>query len=161
LTSPLPAQARPAAFGRQLSHDDLLARVQVDQGGFRSPRSLIHVTVLLAWPRLPLRPATEFGATEDSAIYGTASYAFALSDTLSLTPQVGLSTGDGIETALGGVDDSYIDYSLTLGKTLKDGFTFSLAYVANTLESDPTSADFSAYSEEGQVVVGLKKSFDL
>lgn len=106
----------------------------------------------------------EFSATEESAIYATASYAIALSDSLTLTPQVGMSTGDGIELALGGIEDSYVDYSLTLGKTMKDGFVFSLAYVANTLDpedfddGDPTTFD---PSEHGQVVVGLKKTFDL
>ncbi len=106
----------------------------------------------------------EFSATEESAIYATASYAYALNDSLTLTPQVGLSTGDGIEAALGGIDDSYVDYSVTLAKTLKDGFTFTFAYVANTLDpadfddGDPTTFD---PSERGQVVVGLKKTFDM
>jgi len=106
----------------------------------------------------------EFSATEDSAIYATASYAISLSDSLTLTPQVGMSTGDGIETALGGIEDSYVDYSLTLGKTMKDGFLFTFAYVANTLDpedfddGDPATFD---PSEHGQLVVGLKKNFDL
>lgn len=100
----------------------------------------------------------EFGATEESEIYATASYAIALSDTLSLTPQVGSSSGDGVKLAFG---DAYVDYSLTLAKTLDAGFVFSLAYVANTLESDPAAPDFSPYSDKGQVVVGLKKTFGL
>lgn len=98
----------------------------------------------------------EFAATEESELYGTVSYAIALSDTLSLTPQVGFSSGDGVELAFG---DTYTDYSVTLAKTLKDGFTFSLAYVANTL--DPDDPATATYSEEGQAVVGIKKSFDL
>lgn len=105
----------------------------------------------------------EFSATEDEAIYATLSYTHSITDTLTITPQVGHSTGDGIETALGGVEDSYTDYSLTLAKTLKDGFAFSLAYVANTLDAEdfpPAPATFNPV-EEGQVVVGLKKTFDL
>lgn len=100
----------------------------------------------------------EFAFTEDSAIYGTVSYSHALSDTLTLTPQVGLSTGDGIETILV-TEDSYVDYSVTLAKTLKDGFVFSLAYVANTLDEEDFGA--AGLAEPGQMVVGLKKSFDL
>jgi uncharacterized protein (TIGR02001 family) len=106
----------------------------------------------------------EFSATEEAAIYATASYAFSLGPTLTLTPQVGMSTGDGVELALGGIEDSYVDYSLTLAKTLSDGFTFTFAYVANTLDpadfddGDPTTFD---PSERGQLVVGLKKAFDL
>lgn len=90
----------------------------------------------------------EFGATEDSAIYATASYAIALSDTLSLTPQVGFSTGDGVEATFG---DDYADYSLTLGKTLDNGFNFTFGYVGNSEDE----------IEKGQLVVGLKKSFSL
>ena len=106
----------------------------------------------------------EFSATEESAIYATASYAISLGESLTLTPQVGMSTGDGIETALGGIEDSYVDYSLTLAKALPDGLTFTLGYIANTLDpadfddGDPTTFD---PSERGQVVVGLKKTFDM
>lgn len=94
----------------------------------------------------------EYGATEESAIYATASYAIALSSSLSLTPQVGLSTGDGIELALGGAEDSYLDYSLTLAKSLDGGYSFSFGVVGNS-EEDLLGKE--------QVVVGLKKSFDL
>ncbi|MGQ0586915.1 MAG: TorF family putative porin [Gammaproteobacteria bacterium] len=106
----------------------------------------------------------EFSATEDSAIYATASYAFSISDSLTLTPQVGFSTGDGVEAALGGVDDSYVDYSLTLAKSLKDGFSFSLGYIANTLDPadyDDGDPDTFDPSERGQIVVGLKKTFEM
>lgn len=94
----------------------------------------------------------EFGATEDEGIYATASYAIALSDSLALTPQVGFSTGDGVEIALGGTEDSYMDYSLTLSKTLDAGFTFSFAVVGNS-EEDILGKE--------QLVIGLKKGFSL
>lgn len=95
----------------------------------------------------------EYGVTEDEAFYLTASYAFALSDTLSVTPQVGYSFGDGIETGLlGGTDDSYLDYSVTLSKSLDAGFVFSFGVVANS-EDDILGKE--------QLVIGLKKSFDL
>lgn len=94
----------------------------------------------------------EYGVTEDEAFYATASYAIPLSDTLSVTPQVGYSWGDGIETASGGTFDSYMDYSLTLAKTLDAGFSFSFGIVGNS-EEDTLGKQ--------QVVVGLKKSFDL
>lgn len=94
----------------------------------------------------------EFGATEDEGIYATASYAIALSDTLALTPQVGFSTGDGVEGALGGAEDSYADYSVTLTKTLKDSLSFSLGLVGNS-EEDILGKE--------QLVVSFKKGFDL
>lgn len=98
----------------------------------------------------------EFGATEESAIYATASYSIPLSETLSLTPQVGSTSGDGAELTFG---ESFVDYSLTLAKSLDGGVTFSIAYVANTLDADDPGYLFG--EEKGQVVVGLKKSFDL
>jgi uncharacterized protein (TIGR02001 family) len=93
----------------------------------------------------------EFSTTEDEAFYVTGSYAFALSDSLSLTPQVGYSFGDGIETLLG-TEDSYLDYSLTLAKTLEGGLTFTFGVYANS-EDDILGKE--------QLVVGLKKAFDL
>lgn len=95
----------------------------------------------------------EFFATEDEGIYATASYAIPLSGSLSLTPQVGYSFGDGVEATLATPGtDSWLDYSVTLAKTLDNGFTFSFAAVANS-EDDLLGKE--------KLVVGLKKSFDL
>ncbi len=100
----------------------------------------------------------EFGASEDEAFYLTASYAIALSDTLTLTPQVGYSFGDGVETGILGTplapatEDSYLDYSLSLSKTLEGGYTFTAAIAANS-EEDLIGKE--------SIYVGLKKAFDL
>ncbi len=94
----------------------------------------------------------EYGVTEDEAFYLTASFAIALSETLSITPQVGYSFGDGIEFGLLGTEDSYLDYSLTLAKSLEDGYTFTFGVYANS-EDDIIGKE--------QLVVGLKKAFDL
>lgn len=99
-------------------------------------------------------------------LYLTASAAIPLSETVTLTPQVGYSKGDGVETFVvalfeqgpDGVpgtgdedpDDNYFDYSLTLAKTLDAGFTFTFAAVGTNLEDD-----------DEKLVVGLKKSFDI
>ncbi|HEY0917064.1 MAG TPA: TorF family putative porin [Solimonas sp.] len=108
----------------------------------------------------------EFYTSEEAAFYVTTSYGFALSDTLTLTPQIGYSFGDGIEEAVFGggafggvgVPDSYLDYSLTLAKTLEGGYTFSFAVAANS--EDSASGTFGGLNKE-RVFVGLKKSFDL
>jgi uncharacterized protein (TIGR02001 family) len=94
----------------------------------------------------------EYGNTEDEAFYVTGSYALALSDSLTLTPQVGYSFGDGIETYFGAGFDDYVDYSLTLAKTLEGGYTFSFGVVANS-EDD-------TFGKE-TVLLGIKKAFDL
>lgn len=85
----------------------------------------------------------------ESNFYLTASYAFALSETLALTPQVGYTFGDASDAA----GDEVVDFSLTLAKTLDGGLTFSLAFTG-------TDSDISPNSDE-TVVVGLKKAFDL
>lgn len=111
----------------------------------------------------------EFYTSEDEGFYITASYAIALSETLTLTPQVGYSFGDGIEgesftdgedgcvasgTGLFGgcSEDSYMDYSLALAKTIEGGYTFTFAVSANS-EDDILGKE--------QIWVGIKKGFDL
>ena len=96
----------------------------------------------------------EFGASEDEAFYLTASYGYALSDTLTLTPQIGYSFGDGVETGITGTPgkDDYLDYSLSLSKTVEGGYTFTAAIAANS-EDDILGKE--------SIYVGLKKAFDL
>jgi uncharacterized protein (TIGR02001 family) len=93
-------------------------------------------------------------------LYATVSAAFALSKTLTLTPQVGMSQGDGPETFFGvdengDPDGEYVDYSLTLTKTLDNGFAASFAVIGTNLDTDLYPQD------DEKIVVGLKKTFDL
>jgi len=95
----------------------------------------------------------EFAVSDDAGYYVTASYALALSESLTLTPQVGYSWGKGIEESyFGGDEDSYVDYSLTLAKSIEGGYTFSFGVAGNS-EDD--------YLGKETVFVGLKKVFDL
>lgn len=87
--------------------------------------------------------------TGDSNFYLTASYAFPLSDTLTLTPQIGYTFGDASDTA----GDEIVDYSLTLAKTLEGGLTFTFALTG-------TDSDVTNNGDE-TLVIGLKKTFDL
>lgn len=127
--------------------------------------SEIYAGITVAGLGAKLFFSPEFANTEDEAFYLTVNYPFALSDTLSLTPQVGYSWGDGLEgtaeTAPGagdgtglflGAEDSYLDYSLTLSKTVVGGYTFTAAVAGNS-EDDILGKE--------RVFVGLKKSFDL
>lgn len=94
-------------------------------------------------------------------IYATANATLALSDTLSLIPQVGFSTGDGPEVFFGNdavsgePDGEYIDYSLTLAKTLDAGFSFTFQVAGTTLDTTIVAND------DEKVVIGLRKVFDL
>ncbi|PPE73369.1 hypothetical protein C3942_13955 [Solimonas fluminis] len=116
--------------------------------------SEIYGGITVAGLGLKLYYSPEFGASEDEAFYVTANYPFALSETLSLTPQIGYSFGDGVETGITLTDgeDTYLDYSLTLSKTVEGGYTFSAAVAANS-EDDILGKE--------AFFVGLKKAFDL
>jgi len=106
-----------------------------------------------------------FGATDASGddvggLYVTLSAALPLSDTLTFTPQIGSSSGDGPKVffdgaATGTPDGEYIDYSLTLTKALDAGMSFTFALVGTTLDNDTFGKD------DQKLVVGLKKTFDL
>ena len=107
-----------------------------------------------------------FGTTDASGddvggLYLTVSAAVALSETLTFTPQVGVSSGDGPkiffgnDPGSGNPDGEYVDYSLTLTKALDNGLSASFAILGTTLDTD-------FFPEDRQkIVIGLKKSFDL
>lgn len=104
---------------------------------------------------------TDAQGDEVGGLYMTLSGAFPLSETLTLTPQVGISSGDGPEAFFGNdpntgePDGEYVDYSLTLTKALDNGFTASFAVVGTTL-------DTTFYPDDKQkIVIGLKKTFEL
>lgn len=96
----------------------------------------------------------DYFGTDEDGIYVTANYPFALSETLALTPQLGYSTGDGVEAFVVSLfepnEDTYIDYSLTLAKSLEGGLTASFAIIGTDLKDD-----------DEKIVLGLKKVFDL
>jgi uncharacterized protein (TIGR02001 family) len=105
--------------------------------------------------------ATDANGDDADGLYATVSAALPLSDTLTFTPQIGFSAGDGPEAFFGNDPDTgepdgeYVDYSLTLTKTLDAGLSFTFAMVGTTLDTD-------LYPEDKQkLVVGLKKTFDL
>src|SRR5688572_22242697 len=66
---------------------------------------------------------TDASGDEVGGLYVTVAAALPLSETLTFTPQVGMSSGDGPDAffdfnATGEPDGEYVDYSLTLTKTL-------------------------------------------
>lgn len=90
----------------------------------------------------------------DEGQYVSAIGAFPLSKTLNLTANLGYYFGDVIEDVLGAGEDSYMDYSLGLAKSLDGGLTASFSYVGTTI-------DTPAFKDEPKAVIGLKKAFDL
>lgn len=83
---------------------------------------------------------------------------FPLSETLSVAVQVGNSSGDGAEVAW---SDSYSDYSVSLTKTLDNGFVFSFGLYDTTLKVGEGFGTLPADDDSIKAVVGLKKTFDL
>jgi uncharacterized protein (TIGR02001 family) len=109
--------------------------------------------------------APEFGSDAGGAVsgdpdkndllYATASATLNLNETVSFTPEVGFSTGDGAKDAFG---DDYIDYSITATKKLKDDFSVSLAVVGTDLKDFNGVAD---NKDDPKFVVGFKKNFKI
>lgn len=83
---------------------------------------------------------------------------FPVSETVTLGLQYGISSGDGIEVAVG---DDYSDYSVSLTKTLDAGFAFSFGLYGTTLDEGEGLGTVSGDDDGIKVVVGLKKSFEL
>lgn len=96
------------------------------------------------------------GAAE-SAAYLQGIFAWPINDTLGFTAGLGLYSGDEIERYLAGIgssDDTYMDYSIGLTKTLDGGLTASFQYIA-------TDIDVGGVGDDPKFVIGLKKGFDL
>jgi uncharacterized protein (TIGR02001 family) len=91
---------------------------------------------------------------KNELMYVTASATLVLTGTVSLVPQVGFSSGDGVKDAFG---EEYIDYSLTAAKSLKDDLSASLAVVGSNREL-PVGSD---NRDNPKFVVSFRKNFDI
>ncbi|HKY21548.1 MAG TPA: TorF family putative porin [Vicinamibacterales bacterium] len=89
----------------------------------------------------------------EEAGYLLGTLALPITDSLNFTSNVGWYSGDEIERFTGD-EDSYIDYSIGLAKTIDGGFTMTLQFIDTDLE-------VAGVDDEPKVVVGLKKTFEL
>lgn len=109
-----------------------------------------------------LGDANEFAANgvgkDTDFLYVNLLGNFPLSPTLTLGLQVGQSSGDGAEVAWG---DEYLDYSVSLTKTLDNGFSYSLGAYNTSLDAGQGFGTVPFDEDGPKVVVGLKKTFDL
>jgi uncharacterized protein (TIGR02001 family) len=92
---------------------------------------------------------------KNALLYATASATLNLNETISFTPQVGFTSGDGAKDAFG---DEYADYSVTATKKLKDDMSVSLAVVGTNLKNFNGSPD---NHDAPKFVVGFKKNFKI
>ena len=97
----------------------------------------------------------DFVATRDEGYYYTGFYTHTINPTISVTVQVGYTHGDGAEALYG---DEYVDYSLTVSKTIREGLVFSLAAIDTNLEDEGPL--FPNADDDPKVVVGVKQTFD-
>lgn len=91
----------------------------------------------------------------DELMYVTASATLTLTETLSFTPQVGFTAGDGAKEAFG---DEYTDYSLTATKKLKDDMSVSLAVIGTDLDD---VNGVPGNKDNPKLVIGFKKNFKI
>ena len=94
---------------------------------------------------------------DDELMYVTASATLTLTETVSFTPQLGFSAGDGAKQAFG---DEYADYSLTATKKLRDDMSVSLAVIG----TDRDQMNFPATTENKdnpKFVIGFKRNFKI
>ncbi len=92
---------------------------------------------------------------KNELLYATASATLTLTKTISFTPQVGFTSGDGAKDAFG---DEYADYSLTATKTLDNDMSVSLAVVGSDLRNFNGITD---NKDAPKFVIGFKKSFKI
>lgn len=92
----------------------------------------------------------------EAAGYLLGTLSLPITDSLNFTSNVGFYDGDEIErflASIGSDDDSYMDYSIGLAKTIDGGMTFTLQLIDTDIKA--------AADDDLQAVVGFKKSFEL
>lgn len=112
-------------------------------------------TTLLAGPvKAQFYYSPDFVATGKPSYYYSAAYTHALTPTVAITAQAGYTHGRGAALAFG---DQYVDYSLSIAKTILPGLVFSLTAVDTTLGA----ADLqNGRDDDPKVYLGLKYAFD-
>ncbi len=121
----------------------------------RDTDTLEWFTTLYAGPfKVQAYYSHDYVATRDEAFYYTGSYTHNFNPTISVVAQVGYTHGDGAEAVYG---DEYVDYSLTLSKTIREGLVFTLAAIDTNLEDEGI---FMGTDDDPKVVVGVKQTFD-
>lgn len=97
----------------------------------------------------------DYVGTDDEAWYYTALWTQPIRDTIAVALQVGYTEGDGAEAVYG---DDYVDYSLTLNKTIREGLVFSLAVIDTNLKDEDGGAFVNA-EDKPKFLVSVKQTF--
>lgn len=101
----------------------------------------------------------DFFGVDEASTYISLGYTHPLSETLGLAFAVGNQSGDGADLAYG---DSVTDYSVTLKKSLDNGFAFGFGIVNTDLDASGVPGTLAGdLDDDVKVVVSLSKGFDL
>lgn len=95
----------------------------------------------------------DYLATDEEGFYYTATYTHKINDTINVAAQAGYTHGDGAELIYG---DDYVDYSLMLNKTVREGLVFSLGLIDTNLKDEYVFADSS---DDPKVMISAKQTF--
>lgn len=95
----------------------------------------------------------DFVATSKPSYYHSLAYTHNVTDTIAITAQAGYTHGKGAELAFG---DQYVDYSLAVSKTIREGLVFSLTVVDTSLSSEDL---VQGTDDDPKVWVGIKQTF--
>lgn len=95
----------------------------------------------------------DFVATGKDSYYHSLAYTHAVTDSIAVTAQAGYTHGRGAEIAFG---DQYLDYSLAVAKTIREGLVFSLTVVDTNLTASELA---QGTDDDPKVWVGIKQTF--
>lgn len=90
---------------------------------------------------------------DEDGYYYTGTYTHKIKDTINVALQVGYTHGDAPEMVYG---DDYIDYSIMLNKTIREGLVFTLGFIDTNLSD---SDRLEGTDDDPKVMVSLKQTF--
>lgn len=96
----------------------------------------------------------DYVGSDEEAYYYTATYTHAINPTVSVAGQVGYTHGDGPEYFYG---DKYVDYSISLNKTIREGLVFSLSAIDTNLKDEGVYVDTR---DDPKILVSAKQTFN-
>jgi uncharacterized protein (TIGR02001 family) len=102
--------------------------------------------------------AADLAGRDSDGLYVNAVGTFPLAGTVDVAVQVGHSSGDGVEVAYG---DRYSDYSVSLIKSLKDGWSVSFGLYNTTLKAGQGLGTLAGGDDDPKAVIGVKRTFEL
>jgi uncharacterized protein (TIGR02001 family) len=102
--------------------------------------------------------ANDFFGTDENATYVNLAYTMAIKESLGLKFAVGSQSGDGADALF---DSSVVDYSITLTKSLENGFAASFALVGTDLDGNPPIFLGADFDDDPKFVVTLSKGFEI